>query len=59
MVTLRYFQDEPNPPPWLKALAQLRRLAAREGWCYQHVQAKSRGSQRLQIFEQCLFVRIG
>jgi hypothetical protein len=39
LVTLRYFQDEPDPPPWLKALAEVRRLAAREGWCYQHVQA--------------------
>jgi hypothetical protein len=39
VVSLRYFQDEPDPPPWLKALAELRRLAPREGWCYQHVQA--------------------
>jgi hypothetical protein len=39
LVTLKYFQDEPDPPPWLKALAEVRRLAAREGWCYQHVQA--------------------
>jgi hypothetical protein len=26
-------------PPWIKALAEVRHLAAREGWCYQHVQA--------------------
>jgi hypothetical protein len=39
MASLKYFQDEPNPPAWLKALAELRRRAAREGWCYQHVQA--------------------
>lgn len=25
--------------PWIKALAEVRQLAAREGWCYQHVQA--------------------
>lgn len=24
---------------WIKALAEVRRLAAREGWCYPHVQA--------------------
>lgn len=41
MVTepFKYFQDEANPPPWMKALAEIRRLAAREGWCYPHVQA--------------------
>jgi hypothetical protein len=41
MVTepFKYFQDEANPPPWVKALVEVRRLAAREGWCYQHVQA--------------------
>lgn len=36
---LKYFNDEQNPPPWLKALAEVRRLAPREGWCYHHVQA--------------------
>ena len=36
---VRYFQDELDPPPFLKALAELRELATREGWCYQHVQA--------------------
>ena len=35
----KYFQDEANPPAWLKALAETRRLVEREGWCYQHVQA--------------------
>jgi len=35
----KYFQDDTNPPPWIKSLAEVRRLAAREGWCYQHVQA--------------------
>jgi hypothetical protein len=38
-VSLRYFQDDPNPPPFIKALAEVRQLATREGWCYQHVQA--------------------
>jgi hypothetical protein len=39
MPRLEYFQDQSNPPPWLKALAEVRRLGPREGWCYQHVQA--------------------
>jgi hypothetical protein len=28
-----------NNPPWIKALAEVRRLAPREGWRYHHVQA--------------------
>jgi hypothetical protein len=36
---VRYFGDDPDPPPFIKALADARRLATREGWCYQHVQA--------------------
>jgi hypothetical protein len=26
-------------PPWIKALAEVRLRATREGWCYHHVQA--------------------
>jgi hypothetical protein len=33
-----YDRDADNPP-WIKALAEVRHLAPREGWCYQHVQA--------------------
>ena len=36
---VKHFQDDPNPPPFIKALAEVRHLATREGWCYQHVQA--------------------
>ena len=36
---VKHFQDDPNPPPFIKALAEVRRLATREGWCFQHVQA--------------------
>lgn len=36
---VKHFQDDPNPPPFIKSLAELRHLATREGWCYQHVQA--------------------
>lgn len=39
MTALRWFDDEPNPPEFLSALEKVRRLATREGWCYQHVQA--------------------
>jgi hypothetical protein len=33
------FDDKADHPPWIKALAEVRRLAPREGWRYQHVQA--------------------
>jgi hypothetical protein len=36
---VKYFSDERDPPAFLKALAETRHLATREGWCYQHVQA--------------------
>ena len=36
---LRYYEDTADNPPWIKALAEVRRLAPREGWRYQHVQA--------------------
>jgi hypothetical protein len=35
---LKWYDANANPP-WIKALAEVRHLAAREGWCYQHVQA--------------------
>jgi hypothetical protein len=37
---LRWYEhNDPGNPPWIKALAEVRRLATREGWCYPHVQA--------------------
>ena len=36
---VKHYQDDPSPPPFIKALAEVRQLATREGWCYQHVQA--------------------
>ena len=36
---LRWFDEKDDNPPWIKALAEARRLATREGWCYPHVQA--------------------
>nr|WP_249815141.1 MULTISPECIES: hypothetical protein [unclassified Bradyrhizobium] len=36
---MRWFDDEPELSPFLKALEDVRRKATREGWCYAHVQA--------------------
>jgi hypothetical protein len=35
----RWFSDEPDLSPFLKALDDVRRKATREAWCYRHVQA--------------------
>jgi hypothetical protein len=34
-----YDANAKDNPPWIKALAEVRLLACREGWCYHHVQA--------------------
>jgi hypothetical protein len=34
-----YDANATDNPPWIKALAEVRVLACREGWCYHHVQA--------------------
>lgn len=36
---MRWFDDETNPAHFLRALEEVRRLATREGWRYQHAQA--------------------
>ena len=36
---MRSADDEKDPPPFLRVLREVRRLATREGWRYQHVQA--------------------
>jgi hypothetical protein len=36
---LQWYEEGTENAPWINALADVRRLAAREGWCYQHVQA--------------------
>jgi hypothetical protein len=36
---LEWYNDNADNPAWIKALAEVRRLAPREGWCYHHVQA--------------------
>jgi len=35
---VRWFDDEQEPSPFLKALEDVRRMATREGWRDQHVQ---------------------
>jgi hypothetical protein len=35
----QWYDENADNPPWIKALAEVRRLAPREGYCYQHVQA--------------------
>jgi hypothetical protein len=41
----QWYDDKADNTPWLKALAEVRRLGPREGWCYHHVQATNRGSR--------------
>jgi len=36
---LQWYDDNADNPPWIKALAEVRRLAPRESWRYHHVQA--------------------
>jgi len=35
----KWYDPKAENPPWIKALAEVRQLAPREGWSYQHVQA--------------------
>jgi hypothetical protein len=36
---LTWYDDKADNPAWIKALAEVRRLGPREGYCYHHVQA--------------------
>jgi len=36
---LKYYVDKADNPPWIKALAEVRRGACHEGYCYHHVRA--------------------
>lgn len=36
---VKWYSDSNDHPPFLKALAEARRIAVHEGWCYHHVQA--------------------
>jgi hypothetical protein len=35
----KWYDDQSEHPPWIKALADVRREATLEGYCYPHVQA--------------------
>ena len=35
----RWYDHNADNPPWMKALAEVRIQATREGWCHAHVQA--------------------
>lgn len=35
----KWYDPTAENPPWIKALAEVRHLATREGYCYHHVQA--------------------
>jgi hypothetical protein len=35
----RYFADDPNPAAWRRAPSEVRGLAHRQGYCFQHVHA--------------------
>ena len=37
--TLKWYDVNADNSPWIKALAELRQRATREGYCFQHVQA--------------------
>jgi len=36
---LKWYEPNADNPPWTKALADVRHMAAREGYCFHHVQA--------------------
>jgi hypothetical protein len=36
---LEWYDENADNPPWIKALAEVRQLAPREGWRYHHAQA--------------------
>jgi hypothetical protein len=35
----QWYDHNADNPPWIKALAEVRHLAPREGYCFHHVQA--------------------
>jgi hypothetical protein len=37
--TRKWYDDTAEHPPWIQALANVRRQATLEGYCYPHVQA--------------------
>ena len=37
-MTLVWYDENADNPPWTKALADVRRMGTREGYCFHHVQ---------------------
>ena len=35
---LKWYDAKANNPPWIEALAEVRHMGPREGYCFQHVQ---------------------
>lgn len=46
---LKWYDDNADNSPWIDALAELRQRAAREGHCFQHVQAISQQALRRRL----------
>ena len=67
-MALQWYDEKADNSPWIKALAELRHRATREGCCYQHVQAitvaidqyaeKALGNREL-LSQQALRGRVG
>ena len=36
---LKWYDENADNSPWIRALAEVRHRATREGWCHQHIQA--------------------
>ena len=36
---MKWYDANAENPPWIKALAEVRRIGPHEGYCYHHVQA--------------------
>lgn len=36
---MNYYDENADNPPWIRALAEVRHRATREGYCYHHLQA--------------------
>jgi hypothetical protein len=53
--TLQWYEEKADNSPWIDALAELRQRATREGYCYQHVQAKFRFLGDTANRRLCLF----
>jgi hypothetical protein len=49
---VNWYDDSTEHPPWIKALAEVRHLAAREGWCYRMFKRSLSQSTNMQKLRQ-------